>query len=165
MSDLDANTGDHARSVDVRDGTTDIGSAANPLVDPPGLLLAVIDVIEAVAPDLQLAVGVALIDLYCANPLCVIVGVLPARFCVNADLRVKAQPPRSSVARADGPMGAGRRGRRENRRYGECDRGHSSTDDGPYSAPPVARCHLTLPSAVVHNLRLSQKCSTHVENG
>lgn len=129
--------GDDPRSVDARDSTADVGVIADTLVDPPGLLLAVADVVEAVAPDLQLAVGVSLIDGHFANSLGVVVGVLPASFSDDADLRVKTQIPRSSVALADGLVGAGRGGRGENGRYGKCDRGHSSTENGPYSAPPV----------------------------
>lgn len=107
--------GDNPRSVDVCDSTTDVGAVADSLVDPPGLHLAVTDVVEAVTPDLQLTVGVAMVDLYCAYPLGVVTGVLPACFCVNADLRVEAPVPRSSVARTHRVMGAGRSSRSEQR--------------------------------------------------
>lgn len=135
-----------------------MGAVADTFVHVDLHPFTVTGVVEPIAPHLQLVLRASpVVNYNMADSLCVVTGVLPARFDVYTHVRryaITSETPERSLTAAR--IGAGRRTRREDGRHGKCDRGRSSTEDGPYSAPPVARCHLALPSAVVHSLRLSQ---------
>lgn len=127
--------------MDVRDRSADVGTAANPPVNPPRLLLAVADVVEAIAPDLQLGVRETVVDLHGTDPLSVVTGVLVPGVSHDTHLGLEQHPPKGTVALADGVVGAGRGCRREHGCQGESGRSHSTTEDGSQPALSVAQYH------------------------